>query len=175
MSVNFEFSRRVPLDRIGARPAAHEIAATESERAALAERFGLLGIDSLTATVTLARARAGQAVELSARLQAAVVQVCVVTLEPVPARLDESFTILYLAMSDADEDLDPDPEGPVLEPLPPDAIDIGEAVAQELALALDPFPRTPDAKIPSDGFDAPDDRALTSPFAALARTPSKRS
>ena len=46
-----------------------------------------------------------------------------------------------------------------------DAIDIGEAVAQELSLALPEFPRRPDAVI--DAADAAE--PVDSAFVALAR------
>jgi hypothetical protein len=51
----------------------------------------------------------------------------------------------------------------LVEPLPSDILDIGEAVAQQLSLALDPYPRAPGAIA-----GAPAERPV-SPFAALAR------
>jgi hypothetical protein len=53
---------------------------------------------------------------------------------------------------------------PALEPLTGDAIDIGEAVAQELSLALPEFPRQPDAAIE----DTAPAEAIEGPFTALA-------
>ncbi len=53
----------------------------------------------------------------------------------------------------------------MFEPLAGDAIDIGEAVAQELSLALPEFPRHPDAAIDAAAPAEPVDSA----FAALAR------
>ena len=50
-----EFSRIVPLAQLGTEPFRQEIAATESEREALARRFGLLALDRLTAEVDLVR------------------------------------------------------------------------------------------------------------------------
>lgn len=171
MSDPIEFSRRILLDRIGPRPATHEIAATPAECAALAKRFDLISVDTLSATVTLVRTQAGRAVELTGRLRAAVVQACVVTLEPVPASVEDVFTVIYAPMGDIapDDAIDSDPEGPAYEPLPPDAIDIGEAVAQQLALVIDPFPRLPDAQMPREGLDSAPDSASSSPFAALRR------
>ncbi|HVH79508.1 MAG TPA: DUF177 domain-containing protein, partial [Stellaceae bacterium] len=56
-------------------------------------------------------------------------------------------------------------EDPAFEPLEGEAIDIGEAVAQEFSLALPPFPRAPDAEIETSDNETRDD----SPFAVLKR------
>jgi hypothetical protein len=45
-------------------------------------------------------------------------------------------------------------ETEVAEPFEGDAIDIGEAVAQQLALALDPYPRAPGASLEGGGDSA---------------------
>jgi uncharacterized metal-binding protein YceD (DUF177 family) len=157
-----EFSRLVPLARIGAAPFRQEIAAAPAECAALAKRFGLLALDRLGAEVSLQR-RAGDTILLQARFEAAFAQECVVSLEPVAGTAAESF-VLYYGPADAEPADDDDPEAPAFELLTGDAIDIGEAVAQEFSLALPPFPRDPDAVIEAES--KPDDDA---PFAALAR------
>ena len=61
--------------------------------------------------------------------------------------------------------MEQEPDDPVFEALTEDAIDIGEAVAQELLLALPEFPRHPDAAVDTAAAAEPVD----SPFAALAR------
>src|SRR5258706_15563599 len=139
-----EFSRAVPLERIGTGWLTETIVASDAERAALARRFELVELGALEATVRLRRARAGRYVELDVRLRAAVVQSCVVTLDPVAAALDEPFTLL-LGPIDAratpgSVDLVVDLDEP--EPLDGDSIDIGELVAQQLSLVLDPYPRS---------------------------------
>lgn len=140
-----EFSRPVRIDTLGgaARPIAIE--AEESERAALARRFGLLGIETLTATAELSRD--GEAILAKGGLKAGVVQACVASGAPVPAQIDEPFVLRFVPQADdvaepevelAEADLD-------VVPYEGGAIDLGEAVAQTLALALDPFPRASDA------------------------------
>jgi hypothetical protein len=57
----------------------------------------------------------------------------------------------------------------VPEPLPADAIDLGEAVVQQLAVALDPYPRKPGAEIPAEYSGAADTDGRGGPFASLAR------
>jgi uncharacterized metal-binding protein YceD (DUF177 family) len=138
-----EFSRRYAIDSIGSTARTVNIEATASERAAIAARFDLAALDELKATATLTASASG--IETSGRLAAHVVQNCVVTAEPVAAQIDEPFTLRFvdpdhmatdveeLELSDADCDLMEIDKG---------AIDLGEAVAQTLGLALDPFPRS---------------------------------
>jgi uncharacterized metal-binding protein YceD (DUF177 family) len=158
-----EFSRLVPLTRVGPEPLRQDIAATEEERAALARRFGLVSIDRLTATVELVR-RGRELVLLRAGFNAAFVQHCVVTLDPVPGAVSEQFSLLY-GPPEAEEGAVGTDEDVAFEPLTADVIDIGEAVAQEFSLALPPFPRSAEATIEAEA-PVP---AEESPFAALAR------
>jgi uncharacterized metal-binding protein YceD (DUF177 family) len=139
-----EFSRVVEAPRTASRTETHRIAADPGERAALAKRFDLVALDRLEAEVRLRRLE-GDLVRLDATLAAEIVQSCVVTLEPVPATLEEPFTLLYGKVRTG-RTLVLDGEEETVEPLEQDRIDIGEAVAQQLSLALDPFPRHPDAE-----------------------------
>lgn len=159
----------MPLLRLGAEPYRQEIAATEEERAALAGRFDLVAIDRLTAMVELVR-EGPELVLLHAEFQAEFVQSCVVTLDPVPGAVSERFSLLY-GPPDAEEGAGAADEDLAFEPLSADAIDIGEAVAQEFSLVLPPFPRSADASAeidePACGRD--------SPFAALSSLSGRRS
>lgn len=144
-----EFSRRVELSRVSSRSTAMPIVAEPGEREALARRFGLLALDRLEAEISLARL-AGGFIRLTARFTAAVVQACVVSLDPVPGVLTEEFSLLY-GRSAPDSAVVVDLESEIVEPFEGDAIDVGEAVAQQLALALDPYPRAPGARLVGDG------------------------
>ena len=90
-----EFSRPLALDRISSTQHHEEIAATEKERVDLARRFDLISLDSLTASFTLKRVRR-DLVRVKGRVSAHVVQACVVTLDPLPARVDERFEVDFL-------------------------------------------------------------------------------
>jgi uncharacterized metal-binding protein YceD (DUF177 family) len=158
-----EFCRLVPLARLGPEPFHQEIAATEEERAALARRFDLVAIDRLTATVELAR-QGKDLVLLRAGFEAGFVQNCVVSLDPVPGAVSERFSLLY-GPPEAEESAAGFGEDVAFEPLSVDAIDIGEAVAQEFSLALPPFPRRAEAIIEAEEPG----RAEKNPFAALSR------
>ena len=139
-----EFSRLVPLTRLGAKPIRHEIAATEDECAALAQRFDLPIVERLRAEVELVRL-GNDMFRLDATFSAEFVQSCVVTLDPVRGAVSEEFTVLYgppEAEAEAGETVE---DEIAFEPLAGNAIDVGEAVAQQFSLALPPFPRSPDA------------------------------
>lgn len=171
-----EFSRLVAADRVGGDETVKEISASAGERAALAERFGWVSMQRLTAKVRLRRLKR-DLIRVSGRYEAELEQPCVVTLEPVPAHVDEEFSQLYAEDGGLDEEdgaviIAPTEEEPP-EPVVAGEIDIGEAVVQQLAVALDPYPRAPGAALPevltgSDGSrdEAADERA--GPFAALA-------
>lgn len=164
MSPVAEFSRLVPLARIGRSPLQQEIEATPAERDALARRFGLLELDRLVAVVMLHRQDGGM-VRLEARLEAAFTQECVISLEPVAGSLSESFALRYGPADAAPSDLELASEEDAFEPLAGDMIDIGEAVAQELSLALPVSPRLPDAVVEAaDGEESED-----GPFSQLRR------
>ncbi len=168
MSINDlpEFSRRIDGLRLSAGGESYQISAKAEERAALAARFELLALGRLDATVKLTPL-AGGYYRLAAEFEAEVTQACAITSEPVPARVSESFTLVYGPIEEASEIvLDGDAE-PV-EPLDDGMIDIGEAVAQQLSLALNPFPRSPEALLEEEA-DLSDESPRGSPFAALAR------
>ena len=153
-----ELSRLVRLDRVPSRGMDVDVQASEAERAALASRFDLLGLPALGAEVSV-RPGMGGVWTVAGRLRAEVVQACVVTLDPVPQSIDETFEVRFAAGAAGSPD---DPEAP--EPLEGDTIDVGAIVADHLSLALDPFPRAPGATFEPAAEPAD---ARPNPFAAL--------
>lgn len=163
-----EFARPVDIARLPTGGATHDIAATPAERAALAKRFELLALDRLEAQVRISRL-AGGFLRLAAELSADVVQACAVTLDPVASRLEDQFTLLYgAAVKEDAREVVLNGEAEIIEPLPEGILDIGEAVAQQLSLALDPYPRAPGVAAKPAGR-APAD----SPFSVLAKWKEK--
>jgi uncharacterized metal-binding protein YceD (DUF177 family) len=162
-----EFSRPVPLARLGSAPYRQQLEATADERERLALRFDLLALDRLRATVTLRR-RPGDAILLEAVFEAAFVQSCVLTLEPVPGEVSRSFALLYGPPGEGETKIGLGVEDPAFEPLSGDSIDIGEAVAQELSLALPEFPRHPQLAS-AETIDAATAEAIDMPYCELAR------
>ncbi len=157
-----EFSRFVEADSVGTHRMERRINANPEERAALAKRFDLVGIDRLEAVFLLKRAGNG-VIHVSGELEAEVTQSCVVTLAPVPAKLAETFSADF-----ADEDrrrteeadLDFEAADPP-EPIRNGHIDLGELAAEQLALALEPYPRAPGAAVPAEF--SPDEDAEAEP------------
>jgi uncharacterized metal-binding protein YceD (DUF177 family) len=146
-----EIERVVDVDRMGPNGTALEIAASDSERAALAKRFGFLGLPAFSARVTVDR-RPGDQVVVEGRLRGKVVQACILTLDPVTQELDETFRIVF--KQGLAEEKDPE-SGEALvnaqadapEPLPGNLLDVGEIVAEQLSLAADPYPRKHGVKL----------------------------
>jgi uncharacterized metal-binding protein YceD (DUF177 family) len=158
-----EFSRLVPLARLGPEPFRQEITAGDAERDALARRFDLFAIGRLRARVELTR-QGQELVLLRAEFEAEFVQNCVVTLDPVDGAMSHRFSLLF-GPPEAEEQAGGTGEDEwAFEPLAGDAIDIGEAVAQEFSLALPPFPRSPGASVEA-AMPPPED----GPFAGLSR------
>jgi hypothetical protein len=120
------------------------IEANERERAALAQRFGLIAVEHLSADYALRREAIG--VRATGTLRAEVAQACVVTGEPCPARIEEPFAIRFLpAGSESGEDVELSEDALDATFFSGNLIDLGEAAAETMALALDPFPRSPAA------------------------------
>src|SRR4051812_16715209 len=120
-----------------------DLVAEEAERGAVATRFGLESIERLESHVTLARD--GEIVRANGRLVACLMQSCVVSGEPVPAHIDEAFALVFMP--------EPDPASPdeEIELGQSDCdtvfydggvIDLGGAIADTLALSIDPYPRS---------------------------------
>jgi uncharacterized metal-binding protein YceD (DUF177 family) len=163
-----EFSRLVPLAGLGAGPFRQDIAATEEERAALARRFDLVALDRLGAAVELVR-HGNDMVMLRAAFSAEFVQSCVVTLDPVGGALSEQFTLLY-APPELEAEAGRTVEDEVaFEPMVGNAIDVGEAVAQQFSLALPPFPRSPGAILDAETPPAEEAGPIAAALSRLIR------
>lgn len=166
-----EFSR--PFDARQMRKPSVEITLepTALECAALANRFNLEALDSFKATVKVTASTGGKLVNVSGRYEAEIVQNCVVSLEPVPSQIygliDRDFAEeTQLEISKSSVDFDPGV------PDPPDAItggivDLGEMVAEQFGLEIEPFPRVSGIEFSNYIEDKDYDEETVNPFAAL--------
>ncbi len=140
-----EFPRPHRLDQIGAGESDVRITADEGERAALSRRFGLKTIEKLEAVYHLRRD--AQGVVARGHLSARLTQACVVTGDPLPAKVEQDFAIRFvpeLTTTGEDEvELTEDECDTVF--YSGGTIDLGEAAAETMALELDPYPRSPRA------------------------------
>jgi hypothetical protein len=115
--------------------------ATPEECRTLAERFDLVAVEGLVGHASLVRS--GEVLRLRGRLEAQVVQSCVISLEDVRSTIDERFECRFVRPgAGVPDDLAWDQD---IEPLEGIALNVGEIFAQQLALALDPYPRAADA------------------------------
>jgi len=173
-----EFSHVVEVDRIGPQGLQMQLVADQAARAALAKRLRILGVLSLKADLKLVPEALAGHYRLTGRIEAEVDQACVVSLEPVRQQVSEEIVRRFgpegAAGSETELDtdeaelLDPDADDPP-DPMIGGVIDLGEVVAEELALGLDPYPRKPGAKVPDSYAEMPEEGGKISPFAALAK------
>lgn len=165
-----EFHRPLAISRIGPPGRRERLFATAAECAALAARFAIPAIERLEAELCLAPAKGG-AVAAEGWLRAEVTQSCVVTLDQVAERVEVALRLRFIPEGDAPSD---DPDTPDEIEIEAGMIDLGEAVAEQLSLALDPYPRAPGASLPAHLVPAPapepePEPAKVHPFAALKR------
>ncbi|MDE2411772.1 MAG: DUF177 domain-containing protein [Sphingomonadales bacterium] len=169
--IESEFSRMVDTRQIGGEPMV--LQASEAERAALALRFALVSIDALVAELRLTGADG--AVNAAGRLTARIVQSCAVSGEDLPVTIDEPLSLRFVpesALPAPGEDDELSAEDCDDIPFTGHSFDLGEAVAQSLALAIDPYAEGPGADEFRRKAGLLDERA-SGPFAALAALASK--
>jgi hypothetical protein len=148
-----------------------DIEAAEAAREAMAEVAGLREILSARASLDVTPERGGR-VHVTGHVRARIGQTCVVTLDPIENEIDEPIDLIFAPpeqipdLSDlVDEAAEseteiPDPPEPIINGV----IDLGRLATDALFLAVDPYPRRPDAV-----FDPPVETAdpMDHPFAAL--------
>ena len=140
-----EFSRVERIDTFGAGERTVEIEANETERGKLTERFGLVSLGLLTASFRVRMEAAG--IVARGTVDASVVQACSVTDEPIPVEISEEVALRFIeedAVNEEEIELSEDALDTMF--YTGSAIDLGEAAAETVALALDPFPRSPNAE-----------------------------
>lgn len=145
--------------------------ASEAVREAMAKIAGLREIRAASASLEM-RLKSGGRVHVTGQVRARVGQVCVVTLEPIENEIDEPIDVIFAPMEQipqlsdlvddaarSNEDISDPPE-----PIVDGVIDLGRLATDALFLAVDPYPRRPDAVFePTPEAIDPDDH----PFAAL--------
>ena len=177
---SLEFSRIIDTAKVERVPQTFRFKATEMECKRLAERLGISAVESLDAEIVVQRAADGRSYKLRGSLSATVVQDCVVTLDPVTLPVHAEFDMSFAPSVRSGTPAVADDEAEIWigaigddppEPLKDGRIEAGEVVVEELALALDPYPRAPDAELPTayrdvEGPAAGEDERRQ-PFAAL--------
>lgn len=160
-----ELSRPMDLEQALHGNAPYAFNATQEECAALAKRFGIRAVEFVRASFLVkadATYSGGYIIEGS--FQAKVTQSCVVTLKDVPEAVDITFTVRILHPRFETELSPEQQDNDDIEFSADGHVDVGEIVAQYLALSLDPYPRAPEAGQPADELTD-----TQSPFAMLKK------
>ncbi len=153
-----KFSRLCDVDGLGRELVRIEFDPNEAELAGLRDRLNVQDVKFLQAKVELQRQENSTLVDVHVAYKTVVVQQCVVKLEPVEQEIEEEFSVLFAEA----EDLEVTPVGvEIVHTLedddPPDMIvdgkiDVADVIAEYIALALDPYPRT--AEVADEAYDA---------------------
>ena len=146
-----EFSRVKTVAELSAGQKTVRLEANESERAALARRFGLVSVEDLTVIWT-SRGWRKNGVKLTGRILSSYIQRCVRTLDPMTIHVDEAIEIKCLpedSMDQLEQDGElilafEDDEAP--EPIVDGRLDLGELASQYLAMSIDPYAKSPDVE-----------------------------
>lgn len=154
-----ELHRPVLVERIGRAGLEVTVEATSAECAALADRMQLPAVLELTCAFRLERDSAGS-LFAHGHLQARVVQICVVSLDEFTDAVEDRFVVRCVEQGQESEDADPEALDEVV--YADGVLDLGDAAAEQLALALDPYPRAPGAEMPNIA-----EQPAEHPFAAL--------
>lgn len=145
------FSYTVKVGHISANPVTVKLKANAEELRNLAVLWGVDEVKTLEAELHVARWKK-DGVRLKGEVHADIVQSCVVTLEPVEASIDEHVEQLFVPegsrlarhVFNESGEMVLDPEGDdIPETFEGDTIDVGAAVCEFVALAIDPYPRKP--------------------------------
>lgn len=139
----FSLDTRIEVETLPVKgPYRGTLVMTAAELTALADRFGFTAVASLDVRLEIARV-GPDAWDVKGRLQAQIVQPCIVTGDPVPETVDFAIEERYVRAADEDDEIVVGLEDS--EPLVDGCIELGEMVAQSLALAANAWPRTADA------------------------------
>jgi uncharacterized metal-binding protein YceD (DUF177 family) len=146
-----------------------DLSADEAELTAIARRLGIDALDRLDAHAMLSKT--GDTIRAEGRLTASLAQSCVVTGEPVANHVDEPFEILFMPdppVAGPDEEIELGAADCDVVFHDGAAIDLGTAIADTLALSVDPYPRSAgaEAALKEAGVIS---EAEASPFAILAK------
>ena len=168
-----EFTRQLKLSDILTLQSKQEIrrniSAQPAECEALAKRFDLEAVNNLNAEIII-HPWNKSGVRVSGTINADVIQRCVVSLKPIEQKLCENFVSFFERLDTRHEEVNIDTPVHIEDPedITPEGIDIGELVAQQLSLVLDPYPHIPGAVLPeSTNTTMPMSRK--SPFAILQK------
>ncbi len=154
-----------------------EVKATPEQLAEIAERFDLVALKTMTATVSVSSKGPDEGILVSGHVYADLTQRCISSLADVPEVVDIPFSLLLVSPEAADRmDADEnymDIDQPEYDALEGDTVEIGEIVAQTVAISMNPYPRAEGAELAGANktgisFNEPE-LEKKNPFAALGK------
>jgi uncharacterized metal-binding protein YceD (DUF177 family) len=150
--------------------------ATADELVELARTLDIPSFESLAVNYEIKPLPRGR-FRFSGEIKASLTQACIVTLDPVPAELTESFSVellpeeeLEVDNSEAEQEILSTPD---LEPIADGRIEAGAIIYELISAALEPYPRKEGAE-----FDWIDPKAAEAasdnPFAVLKKLKAEK-
>jgi len=182
-----EFVKWINVERIKREPITFAFTATENELADVAQRLEIVGLNFLEVSGDIHRKEGCKQLEMTATFKTEAVQSCVLTLEPVIQKIEVEFSGSYtfdkrdVTLENAEYVVSLD-EDDLPEVIEGGRIDVVHAVCEQIALALDPYPRAEkagnsgSAEILQQPDDAANGEALEvyKPFANLKDLMNKK-
>lgn len=171
------FSRVLRIDALPKEGQTITIEANSAEREALATLYKLPSVEALKATLAL-RPSARRGIHVTGPVHGELTQICVVSLEPFPATIDEVIDVRFAPRRDDGPARRPVEEPETFsmseedepDPIVDGRIDLGALAAEFFALGIDPYPRKPGVS-----FEAPEQpERIVSPFSAVVSRRRKR-
>jgi uncharacterized metal-binding protein YceD (DUF177 family) len=165
-----EFSRPLEVARVSKLGSHEKLSADAKECADLAKRLLIPAIYALTAELK-AKPWRGGGLKITGELRADLEQESVVSLDVFRSKMVFPVERYFLnvppnADIESDEDIDPIEQG---------IVDLGEVVAETLALELDPYPRKPGESFQSAEPEAvQEEPEKPNPFNVLRMEPRKK-
>jgi uncharacterized metal-binding protein YceD (DUF177 family) len=140
-----EFQRIIDLDSSTTFGNSITLTANDDEKKALAERFGLLDLSSLSATIVITVDDIQKCFRVEGTLCAELMQKCIISLKPVPESINAPFSVLLVMETtqkqEQEEEINWEAD---VEYITDSKVDVGEIVAQYLSLMMDPYPKCAD-------------------------------
>lgn len=177
MSPQPEFSRLINVEKMQAQKTSQHIEATSQECMALKDRFQIQQIGNIAADLDIEKVNEAGEFKVTGSATADVLQLCVVSLDPIKSHIKTEFEAFFSTTAPIEdpEDILEKPFDPLekwLEPVIDGHIDMGELVAQEIALQIAPYPRKEgvslgDEYTPEPAPQSPD-QPTWKPFTALS-------
>jgi uncharacterized metal-binding protein YceD (DUF177 family) len=168
-----DLTRLIAVSQVTSDPVEMIVDASKSECKKLSESLEILEIIRLHVRLKLVSPDDGVTVHLSGLIEADLVQSCVVSLDPVASQIEAALERIYSAQEKPDDGeditIELDADEP-FEPLSGYTINVGQAIVEQLALEIDPFPRAPGVEFSGLlGVDSGDNEEPSGQFAALSK------